>query len=134
MVHRSGKGLEIGKIVMVANGFNVCMLRQVDKAARVITFDLNTEHPVQLSKVSDLEMLAEAGLEFNNKAGVVHDNCAIIHMHHHDGEFALIDNNLEVNGLVHTTLHEPEGLEDTGELLVPMATRLLEPIKGLDKV
>ena len=119
---------------MVANGFNVCALRQVDKAARVIAFDLNTKHPVQLSKVSDLEVLAEASLEFNNKAGVVRDDRAIVHMHHHDGEFALIDNNLEVNGLVHTTLHEPEGLEDTGELLVPMATRLLEPIKGLDKV
>ena len=134
MVHRSGKGLEISEVIMAANGFDVCALRQVDKAAGAITFDLNTKHPVQLSKVSDLEVLAEADPEFNNKAGVIHNDHAIIHMHHHNGEFALADDDLEINGLVHTTLYELEGLEDTGELLVPMVTRLLEPIKGLDKV
>ena len=133
MVHRSEKGLEISEVVIAANGFNVCVLRQVDEVAGAITFDLNTEYPVQLSKVSDLKVLAEAGLEFNDEAGVVYDDRAIVHMYHHDGESALADNNLEVNGLVHTALHEPKGLEDAGELLVPMATRLLEPIKGLDK-
>ena len=74
---------------MAANSFNVHALRQVDKAARAIMFDLNTKHPVQLSKVSDLEVLAEANLEFNDKVGVVHDDHAIVHMHHHNSEFAL---------------------------------------------
>ena len=46
----------------------------------------------------------------------------------------LADDDLEINGLVHTTLYEPKGLEDTGELLVPTVTRLLELIKGLDEV
>jgi hypothetical protein len=106
----------------------------VDEAARAIAFDLNTKHPVQLSKVCDLEVLAEASLEFIDEADGVCNDHAIIHMHHHNGEFALGDDDLEVNGLVHTALHEPERLEDAGELLVPMMTRLLEPIKGLDKV
>ena len=83
MVHRSEKGLEIGEVVMAANGFNVRMLRQVDEVAGAITFDLNTEHPVQLSKVSDLKVLAEAGLEFNDEVGVVYDDRAIVHMYHH---------------------------------------------------
>jgi hypothetical protein len=106
----------------------------VDEAAGAIAFDLNTEHPVQLSKVCDLEVLAKAGLEFIDEADGVCDDHAIIHMHHYNGEFALGDDDLEVNGLVHTALHEPKGLEDAGELLVPMMTRLLEPIKGLDEV
>jgi hypothetical protein len=133
MVHGSGKGLKIGKVVTTEDGFDVRTLGQVDEVARAIAFDLNTKHPVQLSKVCDLKVLAEAGLEFIDEADDVCNDRAIVHMHHHNGEFALGDNDLEVNGLVHTALHEPEGLEDTGELLVPMMTRLLEPIKGLDE-
>jgi len=133
VVHGCGKWLEVSKIVAAKDGINVCALRQVDKAARVIVFDLNAEHPVQLSKVGDLEVLAEAGLEFLGEVDGVCDDCAIVHMHHHNGKLALGDDHLEVDGLVHTALHEPKGLEDAGELLVPMATRLLEPIKGLDK-
>ena len=133
MVHGSGERFKVGKVVATKDGFNVCALRQVDEAARVIVFDLNAEHPVQCSKVSDLKVLAEAGLEFIDKVDGVCNNRAIVHMHHHNGEFALGDNNLEVNGLVHATLHEPKGLEDAGELLVPAAARLLEPIKGLNE-
>jgi len=33
-----------------------------------ITFDLNAEHPVQLSEISDFEVLTEACLEFLNQA------------------------------------------------------------------
>ena len=134
MVHGRGEWLEVGKIVAVKDGVNVRVLRQVDEAAGAIVFDLNAKHPVQLSKVGDLEVLAEASLEFLDEADGVRDDCAIVHMHHHNGELALGDNHLEVDGLVHTALREPEGLEDAGELLVPMATRLLEPVKGLDKV
>jgi len=115
------------------NGVNVHALGQMDKATRAITFDLNAKHPVQLSKVSDLEVLAEAGLEFIDEVDGICDDCAIIHVYYHNGELALGNNHLEVDSLVYTTLREPEGLEHAGKLLVPTATRLLEPIKCLDK-
>jgi len=116
------------------NGINVCVLGQMDKVTRVIMFDLNAKRPVQLSKVSDLKVLAEAGLEFIDKADGIRNDCAIIHMHHHNSELALGDDHLEVDSLVHTALSEPKGLEHTRKLLVPMVTRLLKPVEYLDKV
>src|SRR5438105_4971180 len=106
----------------------------MDNLARAIAFDLNAEHPVQLSKISDLKMLTEAGLEFLNKSDGGGNNRAVIHMDYHDSELTFDNDSSEVNGLIDGTLLESKLDEDTCKLLVPPAARLLKPIEGLDEV
>ena len=40
----------------------------MNNLARAIAFDLDAKHPVQLSEISDFEVLMEACLEFLNQA------------------------------------------------------------------
>jgi hypothetical protein len=105
----------------------------VDNLAGVIVFDLNAKHPVQLSEISDLEMLTEAGLEFLNKSDGGGNNQAVIHMDYHNSELAFDNDGSEVNGLIHSALLESKLDKDTCKFLVPLAARLLKPIKGLDE-
>ena len=53
---------------MAEDCVDVCALGQEVDAAWAIAFDLDAEHPVQFSKVHDLEVLVEAGLEFLDEA------------------------------------------------------------------
>ena len=75
--------------------------------------DFNAEHPVQLSEVSDLEVHAQAGLEFLDEADGGGDDRAIVHMHHDDCKVALCGDGSEVNSLVYSTLLEPKGIKNT---------------------
>ena len=134
MVHGCGKGLEIFEVEVAEDGIKVCPLGKVHSAARAVTFDFDTKHPMQLTKVSDLNMLVEASLEVINEADGGGDNCTVVHMYHDDSELTLVLDHLEINSLINGTLLETEGDEYAGEFLIPLAARLLEAIKCFDKV
>ena len=133
MVHGCGKRPEAGEVVTVENGVDVCPLGKVHGAARAVAFDFDAEHPIPLAEVSNLNMLAKAGLEVLNEADSGGDDHAIVHMHHDDGQLALVHDHLEIDGLVNSALLETEGDEDAGQLLIPAAARLLEAVECFDE-
>ena len=106
MIHRGGKWFEIGKVIVAKNCVNVCVLGYVDDLAGAIAFDLDAQHPVQLSEICDFEVHVEAGLEFLDKADSSGDDCAIVHMDYHDSELTLDNNDSKINCLIHSALPE----------------------------
>jgi hypothetical protein len=134
VVHGGEKGLEVVEVVMAEDGINICLLEEMHGMTHAITFDLDAEHPVQLTKVSDLDMCVEPGLEFLNETDGGGDDCTIVNVHDHDNKLALKLDHFEVDGLVNSTLLEAKGDEDAGKLLVPVAARLFEAIECFDEV
>ena len=49
-----------------------------------VTLDLDTEQPVQLAEISDLNVLAEPGLECVDSDSVAGCNGAVVHVHSND--------------------------------------------------
>ena len=90
-------------------------------ATGAIVLDLNAKHPMQFSEVSDLEVLVQPGLELFDEVDGGGNDGAIIHMYNNNSELTLVHDNMEVHSLVYSTLLEPKGEKDTGELLVPAA-------------
>jgi hypothetical protein len=127
------KGLEVIEVVIAEDGVDICPQGEMHDMTHVITFDLDAEHLVQLTKVSNLDMHVKPGLEFLNETDGRGDNCIIINMHDHDDKLALELDHFEVDGLVNSTLLEAKGDEDAGKLLVPVVARLFEAIEHFDK-
>ena len=67
---------------------------------------LNAEHPVELTKVGNFNMLAKAHLEGFDGAGAAGGDGAIIHMNGNDDEGARGLGVLEEDCLVDFALHE----------------------------
>ena len=102
-------------------------------ASRSVTPDFDTKHPVKLTKIGDLDMLGEAGLECVDSDGTAGCDHAVIHVHC-DGDYCTWGLGVFVeNGLVDLALLETEGSEDLSEFLVSTPTSLLEPIQRLVK-
>ena len=56
------------------------MLGEVDGVACVIVLDLDTKHPVELTKVYDFKGLVQAGNQLLDEPFAACSNCAVIHM------------------------------------------------------
>ena len=61
---------------------------------------------MQLSEISDLEVLTEADLEFLNESDSGGDDRAIVHMDYHDRELAFDKDDSVINSLIHGALLE----------------------------
>jgi hypothetical protein len=133
VVHGSGKGLEVVKVVMAEDGIDICLLGEMHSMTHTIMFDLDAEHLVELTKVSDLDMCAEPSLEFLNKIDGGGNNCIIANVHNHNNELALELDHFEVDGLVNSTLLKAKGDEDARKLLVSVVARLFKAIEHFDK-
>ena len=102
-------------------------------ASHLVTLDFDTEHPMQLPEISDLDMLAEPSLECINSDGTAGCNPSVVHMHcdddyHTQGLGVFVE-----NSLINFALLRSEGAEDLSEFLIPVSTSLFEPIQGLAK-
>jgi hypothetical protein len=80
-VHRSGEELDINKIVTSEDGVKVGVLGQVDGAGVAVVHDLDAEHPVKLTEVSDLDMAAESSFKVFNKMLRAGSDGAVVDVH-----------------------------------------------------
>jgi hypothetical protein len=98
-----------------------------------IALDLDAEHPVELTEVSDLYALAHASLEVIYKARVGGGDRAVINMYCYDCGFIGFLIRLVEYGLVDRTLFEAEGVKNRTEFLIPASFGLLQAVKRLYK-
>jgi len=55
--HGCRNRLEVLEVVMTDDGVDIGVLGEVDRVAFTVTVDLNAKKPVELTKVSDVNML-----------------------------------------------------------------------------
>jgi hypothetical protein len=72
----------------------------VDGTSLAVILDLDAKHPMQLTKVHNLDMLMQAGLELLNEVDIGGSDGAVIDMHSSDGELTLAYINLEENSFI----------------------------------
>jgi hypothetical protein len=111
-VHESGEGLGINKIVVMKDGIEVGMLGQVDGAGVAIAHDSDTEHPVKLAEVSDLDVAAESSFELFNEVCSGCGNGAVINVHSDNNELLGLRQELIEYGLIHSRLLVTQGNKD----------------------
>jgi hypothetical protein len=105
----------------------------MDSAGVFVAANLDTEHPMELSKVCDLYVPAHASLESVYETRAARGDGAIVDMYRYDRELSSFLVRLKEYSLVDCALPEAEGCEYGGEFLIPAATRLLQAVERLDK-
>ena len=98
-----------------------------------VTFDLDTEKPVNLSQVGDFHMLLDASFNLMDQLSRCGHDGTIVHMHDDNGELIPM---LPVKYcLINFTLLEAQQVdEDLDELLVPTMTTLLQAVDGVQEM
>lgn len=72
----------------------------MDGASLTVTPDFDAKHPVQLTKVHNLDVLMQSGLELLNKVKAGGSNGTVINMHSSDDELTFMCIDLEEDGLI----------------------------------
>src|SRR5712672_3917947 len=111
-VHWHRKRLEVSKVVVAQDRVEVCMLGEMDGACFMISVHLDPEHPVELSKIGNLDMLPQTILEVHNKLRGAGSDGTVIHMHSNHSGHTCGCVSLEKDCLVDLALSEAQGSED----------------------
>ncbi len=97
----------------------------MDGAGLLIAPHLDAKHPVQFTKVSDLDMAAQSCLEVLNEVCHAGGDGAVVDMHSDNYEVLILGNEFIEDGLVHSRLIKAKGKENQMKLLVPGCTACL---------
>ncbi len=100
----------------------------MDGAPCAVLLHLDSEHPVKLAEVRDLNMLMEPGLEGVDGRDAVGSDGAVVHMDGDDDDGVRGLDMLVEHSLVNLALLEAERIQNLREFLVPMVPGLFEPV------
>lgn len=92
----------------------------MDGAGLVIVFDLHAEHPIELSDVCDLGVLAQGGLGLLDETRVGGSNGAVVYTSRDDRDLVLLLVCLVEPSLVDRTALKAEREENVGQFLLEL--------------
>ena len=116
---------------MLDNGLNIWSLTQRYGTFISVSRHFNSEQPVELAQIGDLNMLPDVALKLINFIQGLGSDGAIVNMDNDNNELTGCPAS-EVNGLVDRTLGKTQLVnKDLYQPLVPTAPTLLQTVQGL---